>query len=723
MAARPSFILALLLVPLCSLNTQSSAQEAASQEGVIRINVNLVQVDAMVTDAKGRPVTDLTADDFVVLQDGRPQTITNFAFVAVKNTATATAGTASPPKRAKTTVSLPPPPGAQLRQDQVRRTVALVIDDLALSVDSIQRVRQSLKKWVDEQMQPGDLVAVIRTSAGMGALQQFTADKNVLYTAIDLVQFHTGRVRVSSFAPLTGPILERHVQGHIYTEVDTTLFDNEVQQAYMLGSVGAIRYVLQGLRDLPGRKSMVLFSENMRFTYLEGPGLVNIEVTSKGLVDERMQRLVDDANRSSVVVYAIDPRGVVSTGITAEDLTAAAGGDLGGLTAEQISQVDPQRSDDVIASRDGMILLTEKTGGLLLHDNDISGSLQRVVDDGNGYYLLGYHPSESTFEKTRQPKFHTISVHVKRAGLRVRSRTGFFGTSDAGTAPPPAGRAEQIAKALASPFASSTMRVKLTTLFSHTDNEGPYINALFHVDAHDLTFTRFNGGPRQAQFDTFAVTFDVDGKAVSSANKTWNVRVEDGSFDDVLRRGLIYSLHVPVKKPGPYQMRMVLRDSNSEQVASATQFIEVPDVGNGRLALSGLVLAGEQTQQTGETHSAEGSINAGDPDLTSAVRVFKPKTPIVYAFKIMNARANSNKQFQLEIQTRVFREGQEVYLGAPSLLSTEGQKDPKHLVAAGRLQFAQATPGYYALQVIVTDKSANEKYRIAAQSMDFEIRE
>src|ERR1700688_3137932 len=68
----------------CVLATQSSAQQTPSQEGVIRINVTLVQVDAVVTDARGKPVTNLTADDFEVFQDGKTQTITNFAFVDVR---------------------------------------------------------------------------------------------------------------------------------------------------------------------------------------------------------------------------------------------------------------------------------------------------------------------------------------------------------------------------------------------------------------------------------------------------------------------------------------------------------------------------------------------------------------------------------------------------------------------------------------------------------------
>ena len=692
---------------VCVLTARFAAQQTPAPESVIRINVNLVQVDAIVTDSKGKPVTNLTAGDFEVLQDGKPQAITNFVFINIKEskvTAPPVRATA-PPKKGQP--APPPPPPVAIRQDQIRRTIALVVDDLGLAADNTVRVRQSLKQWVDDEMRPGDLVAVIRTSAGMGALQQFTSDKRLLYAAIDLVQYHLGRVGVSSFAPLTGARMEG--------EIDTSLFDDEVQQSYTLGSIGAIQYVLQGLRDLPGRKSMVLFSESMRFTYLDGPGIVPTQATSRGLVEERMRKLADAANRSSVVIYAIDPRGVAYTGLTAEDNTRL-------MEAADIAQVGSKRTQDLIASYDGMIALAQRTGGLFLHNNDVTGSVREVVNDGDGYYLIGYQPEDATFdEKTRSPKFHSISVRVKQPGLRVRSRTGFFGTPDGELAAAPLGREAQIAKAMASPFNGGSLRVRLTTLFSHDEKTGPYINALFHFNGRDLTFTEEPDGSRKALIDTFAVTFDVDGRPVDSADKTWALRVEAKSYEQMLKNGLIYSMHVPVKKPGAYQMRMVLRDAMSEQLGSASQFIEVPDISKGRLALSGIVLAAESPNAAG--NSAERAVAATDPDATPAVRIFKSGTPIVYLYQILNARSGSNKRVQLEVQTRLFREGQQVYAKEPSAVNVEGQLNPKRLVGVGKIQMAQPPPGHYALQVIVTDKLAKDKNQIAAQSMDFEIRQ
>src|SRR4026209_963587 len=168
---------------LSILTAQFVAQQIPPSPPVIRINVNLVQVDAVVTDSKGKPVTDLKIDDFEILQDGKPQVITNFSFVDVKSAAAAPAR-GEIPQRGR---GLPTPAAPQrgLRPQQIRRTIAIVVDDLGISFDSMSRIQSSLKKWVENEMQPGNLGAVIRTSAGMGSLQQFTSDKRVLRGAVD----------------------------------------------------------------------------------------------------------------------------------------------------------------------------------------------------------------------------------------------------------------------------------------------------------------------------------------------------------------------------------------------------------------------------------------------------------------------------------------------------------------------------------------------------------
>src|SRR6476660_6088599 len=248
-----------LLGLLCFLSFRSSAQQGPPPTpGVVRINVNLVQVDAVVTDRSGKPVTDLKADDFELLQDGKVQKIRNFEFIRVKDNL-ASLSVRLPAVRPGTDTPAPPLPGLSttVRPEQIRRTVALVVDDIALSYDGIVHVRDALKKWVNTEMQPGDLVSVVRTNAATGSLQQLTGDKRVLFAAIDRLKYQPGRIGVETFPAFTA------APDPDDTPIADTGFSAALEDSYLAGSLNAVRYVMQGLRDLPGRKSLVLFSEDL----------------------------------------------------------------------------------------------------------------------------------------------------------------------------------------------------------------------------------------------------------------------------------------------------------------------------------------------------------------------------------------------------------------------------------------------------------------------------
>jgi VWFA-related protein len=156
-------------------------QGAQEQENTVRISTQLVQIDATVTDKKGEHVEDLSESDFELMVDGKKQTITYFRHVKAPEAKRDGAALGGAPKSS----SVSGPPGRAIAPEQVRRTIAFVVDDLGLSFESTAYTRRAIKKFVDEQMQEGDLVGIIRTGRGLGALQQFTTDKRLLYTAIE----------------------------------------------------------------------------------------------------------------------------------------------------------------------------------------------------------------------------------------------------------------------------------------------------------------------------------------------------------------------------------------------------------------------------------------------------------------------------------------------------------------------------------------------------------
>jgi VWFA-related protein len=675
---------------------RSGPATGAVPNTVIRIDVNLVQVDAVVTDSRQRRVTDLQAAEFEVLQDGKPQAITNFSYVSTKPGVggTAPAYRVAQPKPAKGEA---PPPPPVLQPTEVRRTLALVVDDLGLAGENVPLVRGAIRNFIDEQMRPGDLVAIVRTGAGMGALQQFTTDKRLLYAALDRVKYGESRVGVSSFAPLGSGVRGGGALNHIREET------------LAVGTLGAIRFVVNAMRGFPGRKSVVLFTENIRLIF---------QGTTDEMVAHAVQQLSDAASRASVVIHAIDPRGIQDYNPTAADNTSR-------MSARRVSRVPAQRQQEVIHTQEGMFALAQETGGLFLHDvNDLAGALRTAAEDSDGYYLIGYHPDAITFENSNgQPKIHKIEVKVKRTGLHVRSRAGFIGEPGNGNQPLEHTREAELNHALQSPSAAGEIHPRLTAVFSNIRNTGSSINALLYFNPQELKWSSEPDGSHKALIDVAAAAYDENGLALAPIDTTFTLQVTSRKYDEAMKKGMVYGIHFPVNRPGPYLVRAAVRDAATEGSGSADQYVEVPDIAGGHLALSGIVLQ-EAAAQAPPANAGLPQSTAPGEDLTggAARRSFRRGTVLVYVYEIINAKTGAGEHPELEVQTKLFHDGEQVPAGKTVPTSAGGGSDPERLTAGGRMSLARdMTPGEYVLQVIVTDKLVKSKFGTVTQSMDFEI--
>ncbi len=705
-------------------DSQKTSQEkpGSSKEDVVRISVTLVQVDAVVADKKGNPVTDLQKDDFEIYEDGKRQFITNFSFVPTQPSVT------PEPKlspQVKGTAPVPSPP-VRLKPEQVRRTIAIVVDDLNLAMASAEAVRYHLRKFVDQQMQPGDLVAIIRASGGMGALQQFTADKRQLYPAIERVRWNPRARQAGAFAPIDDAPLESRRTGAIGDGGDRGRqrlkddLEDFREQLFAVGILGALNYVVRGLRELPGRKSVMFISEgfNLPSQSFARRGALQQPIDR---VSASLRRLIELANRSAVVIYSIDPRGIVVPMIEAAD-------DVGRLNSQQRSDLLRQRTTQVFDEENGLNYMAQETGGFLVTaSNDLGRGIRRVLDDQNGYYLIGYVPAESTFRRMGgQLAFHKTSIKLKRAGLNVRTRGGFLGVTDEEARPARLTPAQQLTAAVTSPFTSGDVHLRLTSLFGNDVKNGYFVRSLLHIDARDLTFGEEIDGWRNADIDVAVIAFGDNGTVVGQSTQSYSARVRANRMDRTLRSGLIFAMNLPLKKAGAYQLRTAVRDAKSQKIGSANQYIEVPDVNKGRPVLSAVVLSGndllDEPNRSGSLDDAK-EADEVRPEAGPAVRRLRPGDDLNYAFVVYNARVDKGTNSpRLLMQSRLFRDGKLVYEGEAAPLRLSSQPDWKRIKVVGSMKLAKtAQPGDHILQVVIIDLLAKEKYRTVTQWTDFEV--
>jgi VWFA-related protein len=737
----------LALGVICTLLTAIAAQQSATPTlpppqrptsdtaEVVRITTNLVQVDAVVTDRRGQHIADLGAEEFEVYEDGRPQQISSFSYISGQPESNARS-TETP----KSDNATPPRPPEQLRREQVRRSIALIVDDLGLSFESTHFVRNALRKFVDEQMQSGDMVAIIRTGAGVGALQQFTTDKRLLHAAIDRLKWNAfGRRGIAAFGDIGDDAYYTEPRDHkrgTFTSTgsdEPTKVDDFKDEVFTVGTLGALNYVVRGLKELPGRKSAVLLTDALDL--FSSTGSQNYRVL------DSLRRLIDLANRSSVVFYTIDARGLLSGNDSAANaLVGKTEGDgrgeiaSTGLSGTRIMADLRSRSLEILEAQNGMSYLARQTGGLLgTNNNDIAQGIRRVLDQ-KGYYLIGYRPAESTFNTAGRRNFHRLEVRVKRSGLSVRTRSGFYGVNTEATQPVHRTPQQQLLAALTSPFATGELDLRLTSVFLNA-SYGSFVRSLIHVGGNSLIFTEEPDGTHKASVEVAAVTFDDEGVAVDQRFRTETVKVRGDEYRAARRDGITFGINLPVKKPGAFQLRIAVRDVPTGRVGSANQFIEVPNLNKNRLALSGLYVAGNSqrlspastqsvTQDGTSTPSGEatqGRLTEQDAQAGPAVRRFRSGMVIDYGYEAYNVQLDrATGRAQLQTQVRLFRENQQVY--TTQVRNLAGQPGAKRLTARGRLQLGQnLKPGDYILQVIVTDVAAKDKRRVATQWIPFDI--
>ena len=681
-------LLALLLSFCTFLLVFGQTRPADDKDDVVKITTNLVQIDAIVTK-DGKPVPGLKAEDFEIYEDGNRQTITSFAFISNVGAS----ASAAPEKGAATGTA--PVPAGPIKRYVPRRTIAVVVDDLGLSAESMSQVRKQLKKFVTEQIEPDDLVAIIRTGGQMGALQQFTNDQRLLGRAVEQLRWNAcSRVGISVFNRMGGPAMRGDDQ------------DPCGGQSYRR-TRKALEFILDAMGRLPGRKSLIIMSdsmpiENQETTFGgEDSVFVNTDITHYA---GALRKLAEKAIRSSVVIYSVDTQGLQYNGITAADsiATPIRQGE------PQIKQILVNRSNLLNRRREGGEMIAKQTGGFQVRNSN-GFQLDRIMEDQSGYYLIGYRPTDETFNR----QFHHISAKVKRGGMTVRTRFGFFGVSEEEAERAQPTQQDTTNLALISPFGAQDLEVDVNAFFANSQNEGSIVRSFVYLNAANLTFTPVNDR-QETSLEFHGAIFGDNGVIVEQVKSGAVLSLRQSEYEQAMREGVRLRFDMPAKRPGSYQVRVAVRDRSSSKIGSAGQFVAIPDLRNNRLAVSGLVL------RAAEESSTQTPILANP-----ASRRFRANSDVEFAFVIYNATLDPVTQLpNLVMETKLFRDGKVVKSASDMAIGGANQPDLARLFTTGVMRLQQdLEPGNYYLQVVITDKAVKDKDKQppVTQWVNFEI--
>ena len=379
---------------------------------VFRTARNIVSVDVIVRDRSGAIVQGLTAADFEVREDGRPQDVLSFTFEQITdrpvNAAQKTGLLAGVEDKVQVTApaaaARPESSTASMTSEAFagRRLIVLLFDVSSMEPEDVQRAVDSARKYVSEQMSVADLVAVATVSTTLDVLTDFTGDRTAVDGALTTLAYTEGTATPPpDTSTAAADELAAAGEETVAEATELDAFNNDVR-------LRAIRTLAETLAPIEQKKAIVYFSAGM-----ERSGQDN---------QVELRSAINAAVRGNVSIYPIDSRGLQAV-VPGGDARQASGRGTSMFSGRGVAQQYAR----LAASQDTLTSLAADTGGRAFTDtNDFGEAFTRVQRDMSAYYILGY----SSTNPAKDGRFRRIQVRVKREDLRVEARAGYYAERD-----------------------------------------------------------------------------------------------------------------------------------------------------------------------------------------------------------------------------------------------------------------------------------------------------
>ena len=612
------------------MGIQTPVIEAQDPQGppsvTFQVEVNYVDVDAVVTDEQGNFVSGLTRDDFEVFEDGKPQKVEMFSYVEIPVQRTERFLASAGPVTTDSQSNAEPFAG---------RLYVIILDDLDVAAMRTAHVKKSAKEFVDNYMGANDLAAVIHTSGRTDASQEFTSNKQLLHAAID--KFIGRRMRSLTIERLDvyyQRIIENSNPGSSddansgqqessdpggHSRMEPTDFERGFRA---VGVLDTLRNTAEFLAAVRGRRKAVLFfSEGIDYPISDAFGGHNASDVINATRDA-----ITMAARANVNYYTIDPRGLI--GMTNEWMEMQGGGSpeyAGGPNYRQpgtnapvtgiTGGVGPMNAQselmhEMMLSQGSLRELAEQTGGIAsVNTNSLVSAFERIVEANRRYYVLGYYPPNHP----RDGRFHKIEVRVKRPGVKVQARRGYAAprgrTAEERKRDEAARRAREARRPdgdktstelrdlLTSPMQQSGLTLTVAAApFKNTPKEASVALAI-EFDASKLPFTPPNEkGLFSNKLELSFFSLSDQAKALAGTRTVLDLDLRPETRERVQRHGFRINPRINLP-PGRYQVRIGARENVSGQMGTVFYDLEVPDFRKEKLMIGGLLVASAMGQQ------------------------------------------------------------------------------------------------------------------------------
>jgi VWFA-related protein len=544
--------------PQAPADAQTQAKPSGSS---IRVTSELVLANVVARDKKGSLIRDLKKEDFTLYEDGKKQDISTFDFENVDQIESAGAAEKTVTGEAAATAA---PAGVLKKSDapvmnaRDRRVIVLYFDFSAMEPDQIERCVESAKKYINAQMQPADIVALVSLSTTMRVDLDFTDDKPKILSVLSSYSAGSGE----GFAMGdTGSAEGAAETGGSFTPDDTDY--NTFSADWKLL---ALQSTMQALGKIEQKKSLIYFSNGISQTGTDNQSALRAATAA--------------AVKNNVSIYPVDVRGLQAFPPGGEAQSAS----LHGQSAYNGNAVLNDLGGNA-ASQETLSTLAADTGGKAFFDtNDFGGVFTQVQKDSSAYYVLGFVSANPL----KDGHYRRLKVVVNRADVKLEFRPGYYAGRDYKHLNR-ADREAQLEDELAAELPQTDVPLYAGTAYFRQDESHYYLAVSLVVPGSQIPFV--------SEKDKDNATIDIIGEArlagkgrVPVGQLRDTVKLAVDSTQQVRRKNVQYNTGF-VLAPGNYHLKFIVRENQSGRMGSFETDVQVPDLRKVPLRMSSVVLS------------------------------------------------------------------------------------------------------------------------------------
>ena len=585
---------ALLLTPTLKAQDQ---QDQQNQSFTLKVNSDIVLTNIVVARQKNRPDSKgLTAKDFTITENGKPQQITSFDFESVDEAAALNEATIS--GKAGNSIVLGKSPvmtGDALRD---HRLVVLFFDITSMQPEDIERAQDAARNYINKQMQAADVVSVVSLDSSLSLDQDFTQNKQLLLNAVNS---YSGD-QTQGFAPGSTSTTNQVEDTTAYTADESEYNDiNTDRELFAIASIAkSLNYINQ-------KKALLYFSGGISRDGIENQASLHAAINS--------------AVRSNMAIYSVDARGLQAI----SPLGDASTGSMRGNSAYNGGALQ-NNLDANFNSQEVMANLSSDTGGKAFFDsNDFAPAFQRMQQDTSAYYVIGFRSTDTA----RDGSYRRLSIKINRSDVKLEYRPGYYAPADYKHSNKE-DRERQLEDELASDLPATDVSVYLQALYFRIDDIHYSVPISILVPGSQIPFVK--GGDRdKATLDVIGEVKDSAGRIIGNARDTVKLAIDQSQ--QVRQRNIQYSTSFNLPA-GKFHLKFVVRENETGRMGSFETDINVPDLRKAPVKLSSVVLASQRIPAAKKADNP--LIHDGQEVVPNLPHVFRQNQHLYFLYEIYN---------------------------------------------------------------------------------------